>query len=135
MMFKRDYVLLWVILFAVVVSLGACKGTMVGGQGGGSYELKRSLTAPNYWEASVQGDIENIHTAVLAGIEALGLGISEDKFDKLSGMTEGAFADNTGFKVKLSRDAEGAVLIQIKVGLTGNKDRSIQLFQAIAAHF
>ncbi len=134
MMFKRGGVLLWVVLFTVVISLGACKGTMVGGQGGGGYELKRSLTAPNYWETSVTGDIANIHDAVLTGIKDLGLGINEDKFDRLSGITEGAFADNTGFTIKLSRDAEGSVLIQIKVGLTGNKDRSIQLFQAITAH-
>jgi hypothetical protein len=135
MIFKRGYVFLWVVLlFAGVVFLAACKGTMGGRQGEGRYEPKRSLKAPNYYEVSVQGEIANIHTAVLAGIKDLGLGVEEDNFDMLSGMTKGAFADNTGFTIKLSRDAEGTVLIQIKVGLTGNKDRSIQLFDAISAH-
>ena len=134
-MFKKGFVFLWVCLFAVVIGFWGCKGTMVGGQGGGSYELKRSMTAPNYMEASVKGDIENIHTAVLAGIADLGLIVKEDSYDKVSEIVEGTFADNDSFIIKLAHQADGTIQIRIRVGLTGNKDRSVQIFQAISGHF
>jgi len=134
-MLKRGVVFLWISLFAVIMSLAACKGTVVKTQDQGRYELKRSMTAPNYWETSVKGDIETIHTAVLAGIGDLGLTVTGDNYDKLSGIVEGTFADNANFTVKLAREADGTIQIRIKVGLTGNKDRSVQLFQAISAHF
>ena len=135
MILKKGCVLFWIGLFACIISLGACKGAMVNMGGGEGYELKRSMTAPNYWEATVQGDIESVHTAVLAGIEELGLSVKGDNYDKLSGLTTGVFADNSSFTVKLSSKVEGTILVRIKAGLTGNKDRSVQLFQAIAGHF
>ena len=135
MILNKRCILFWISLLAGIIALAACKGTTVRVGGEERYELKRSMTAPNYWEATVQGDIESVHTAVLAGIEELGLNVKGDNYDKLSGLTTGVFADNASFTVKLSSKVEGTVLVRIKAGLTGNKDRSVQLFQAIAGHF
>ncbi|MBN1847427.1 MAG: DUF3568 family protein [Deltaproteobacteria bacterium] len=132
---KRGSIILLIGLLAAIVSLAACKGTVVNTQGQVPYELKRSMTAPNYWETFVNGDIETIHSAILAGIGDLGLTVKEDTYDKVSGIVEGSFADNSNFTVKLAREADGTIQIRIKVGLTGNKDRSVQLFQAMSTHF
>jgi hypothetical protein len=134
-MLKKGCVLLWVGLFAIIFFLAACKPAVVNTPGQGPYELKRSMTAPNYWETSVQGDIENIHNAALAGTKDLGLIVSENSYDMVSGIIEGTFADNSGFTIKLAREADGTIRVRIKAGVTGNKDRAVQIFQAISSHF
>ena len=101
-------------LIPIIISFSACLTTTVGGSGGGEqYTLKRSLTMPNYWETVVNKDVKPVYDAVLAGVKDL------------------VFADSSDFKIRLSYEAPQKTLLLINTGLTGDRYRSVQLFQSI----
>ena len=132
---KKRYILQWIILSVLIILLGACKAHIGGTQGGGRYELKRSLTMPNYWEVVVEGEVRHVYNAVLSGIKDLGLNIQVSKVDSLSGVVEGSFSDKKRYNIKLSYESPGRTLMRINAGLTGEKNLSVHLFRAIEKHF
>ena len=134
-MIKRRNTFFTFILFVLVLCLTACQAT-VGGSGGKSYYiLKRSLTMPHYWEVMVHKGIKSMYDAVLAGIGDLGLDKHQSKVDELSGVVAGTFSDMTRFKIILSFESTSVTLMRIGVGVTGNKQLSVKLFEAIEKHF
>jgi len=134
-MIKGRYAFFTVTFSILVLYLTACQATVGGSGGKNFYKLKRSLTMPHYWEVMVYKSIKPIYGAVLAGIKDLGLNTNQSKVDELSGIVEGAFSNDTRFKIKLSYESPNVTLMRIGVGLTGNKHLSVKLFEAVEKRF
>ena len=131
MIMDRKSVTLGIVIFMIFLSLTACTAMVGSSKGGSRYELKRSLTMPNFWETILPKDVKPVHDAVIEGVNDLGLKVAIDNVDRLSALVEGLFADGTEFKIRLSYEGPGKTRILINAGLTGSKSRSIQLFRAI----
>ena len=121
-------------LIIIALYLTACQATVQGSKVKGSYELKRSIIMPNFWEVMLNGDVNNVYNAVLQGVKDLDLKIYSKKVDSLSAVVDGFYADATEYSIKLSYESPSVTMMRIKSGLTGNKTLSIQLFQAIEKH-
>lgn len=134
MIMDRRDVTLGIVIFMIFISLTACTATVGGSKVGSRYELKRSLTMPNYWETILSEDVKPVYDAVIAGIKDLGLRVATNNVDRLSALVEGNFADGTEFKIRLSYEGLDQTLILINAGLTGSRSRSVQLFRAIEKH-
>ncbi|MBN2060221.1 MAG: DUF3568 family protein [Deltaproteobacteria bacterium] len=134
MTFERRRFFLTSLIFIMILCLTACQATIQGSTGKGSYELKRSITMPNFWEVLIDGDVNNVYDAALKGVNDMGLKIYSRKMDSLSAIVEGSFADETEYSVRISYDSPSRTMMRIKAGHTGNKTLSLQLFQAIEKH-
>lgn len=135
MTMKRFFFLITISLFPAFL-FSSCLTARVGGSKGiERYELRRSLTMPNHWETVVKRDVKAVYDAAVAGSRDLGLNTRNQKVDALSGIIEGLFADGTDFRIILSYEAPERTAVLIKVGLTGDKNRSLQLFKSMEKNF
>ena len=113
--------------------LVSCQTTSVGGtQTHNNYQLKRAL---NYWEVMVPGNMAKIHGATVAGTKDLKLEVLNNSVGKVSAKVDGFFADQTEFAVKLFAESNGVIRMKLRAGVTGDKERTMQLFQAIERNF
>ena len=120
-----------IVLFVLALSLISCQTAVNRSTGEGRYSLKRSTTMPNHWEVLVNGNVENVYKAVLKGIKDLGLRTYENRADSLSAVVTGSFADTTEYTIRLSYEAQDVTRMLIRVGYTGDKDRTVEIFKAV----
>ena len=121
--------------YLIGVSLAAllttgCVALMVGagaGAAGTVYVLGKL-------EERVQDSVPKVHKAAVAGLQDLNLPILKDVGDKLSAQIESKTADEKTIWVNVNFVSEKLSEVSIRVGLTGDEQRSREILRAIKRH-
>ena len=130
---KRIIVLTNISIF-LVMGFSACSTKIRGTNTQASYNLRRSVTAPNYWEVKVEGTARKVFDAALKATKDLSLSVLQQNSDQLTGVIKGYFADGTRFGIKIDHDSPGITQLQITAGRTGDKTLVLQIFKTIEKH-
>lgn len=113
---------------AALMLFTGCMKTYVSGVGEETYRLTRG---PTYWEFHVDGDIQDVFNAAVAGCNDLDLRIYHKKADNVTGLIEGNFADMTDYAVNLYQVPSVGTRVRIHIGITAHQGRTEQLADAI----
>jgi len=130
---KRIIVIMTISVLSVI-GLSACTTKISGTKTQASYNLRRSLTAPVYWEVKVEGTAKKVFDAAIMATQDLSLSVLHQKSDQLTGVIKGYFADGTKFGIKINLDSPGITKLQITAGNTGDKTLVLQIFKTIEKH-
>jgi hypothetical protein len=119
-------IFLTVLLFGAVVSMSGCLAAAVGAGAVGTVAyMKGDL------EAVEAEDINVVYEASKNALKQLGLSVTKESRDALSGVITARDAQDKKVTIKLSSTTEGATKISIRVGLFGNEMKSNLIYQKI----
>ena len=119
---------LWVV--SSVLLTAGCVALMVGagaGAAGAVYVMGKL-------QERVEASVPQVRKATVAALEDLSLPIHQNKGDKLSAQIESETADGKTIWVKVNFVTESLSELIIRVGLTGDEQRSREILQAIKRH-
>src|SRR5690606_21101735 len=85
-------------------------------------------------EERVQDSVPKVHKAAVAGLQDLNLPIHKEVGDKLSAQIESKTADEKIIWIKVDFVSEKVSELSIRVGLTGDEQRSREILRAIKRH-
>ncbi|MDR4481732.1 MAG: DUF3568 family protein [Nitrospirales bacterium] len=119
---------LWVVS-AVLLTAG-CVALMVGAGAGAAGTVYVMGKLQERGEASVP----QVRKVTVAALEDLSFPIHQNKGDKLSAQIESETADGKAIWVKVNFVTESLSELIIRVGLTGDEQRSREILQAIKRH-
>jgi hypothetical protein len=85
-------------------------------------------------EERVEASISKVQEATVAGLKDLNLPIHKNEGDKLSAQIESKTADDKTIWIKVNFVTESISELSIRVGLTGDEQRSREILRAIKHH-
>jgi hypothetical protein len=82
----------------------------------------------------VEASVPKVQKATIAGLQDLNLPIQKNEGDKLSAQIESKTADEKAISIKINFVTESLSELTIRVGLTGDEQRSREILRAIKRH-
>jgi hypothetical protein len=119
---------LWAVL-SVLLTTG-CAALMVGAGAGAA----GTVYVMGKLEERVEASISKVQEATVAGLKDLNLPIHKNEGDKLSAQIESKTADDKTIWIKVNFVTESISELSIRVGLTGDEQRSREILRAIKHH-
>ena len=119
---------LWALL-SVLLTTG-CVALMVGAGAGAA----GTVYVMGKLEERVEASISKVQEATVAGLKDLNLPIHKNEGDKLSAQIESKTADDKTIWIKVNFVTESISELSIRVGLTGDEQRSREILRAIKHH-
>ena len=115
------------ILMVMVMSLSGCWALLVGAvAGAGGYAWVSGVLQKDYMEPSVV-----LQDAVVDAVEDLGLELSLDQRDRLTGRFRSEFTDGQSLKISVDALTEKSARLKIRCGVFGNRLRSEMVLNVI----
>ena len=117
-----------VIVLSGVMMMATCCGCLavIGGVGAGTYLWVKGALVAEYAQK-----VPDVHAAVLAGMEQLGLDIEEEWQDNRRGSIRAKFADGSKAKVDIEALTEFNSKLTIRVGFFGDKVKSEMIYNVV----
>jgi hypothetical protein len=119
---------LWAVL-SVLLTTG-CVALMVGAGAGAA----GTVYVMGKLEERVEASVPKVRKATIAGLNDLNLPIHKNDGDKLSAQIESKTADEKTIWIKINFVTESLSELTIRVGLTGDEQRSREILRAIKRH-
>ncbi len=119
---------LWALL-SVLLKTG-CVALMVGAGAGAA----GTVYVMGKLEDRVEASVPKVQEATVAGLKDLNLPIHKNEGDKLSAQIESKTADEKTIWIKVNFVTESLSELSIRVGLTGDEQRSREILRAIKHH-
>ncbi|MCA9400184.1 MAG: DUF3568 family protein [Candidatus Omnitrophica bacterium] len=112
------------------LSFSGCVPLMAGAAvGAGAVAYVQGVLHKNYDEP-----IKKLHQAVMDALKEGGQFVNEDTLNVQDSKTTGEFFDGQKFTITLNSLTEKATKLSIRVGMFGNKSRSLELLNNIEEH-
>jgi len=114
----------------IVSSLSGCVALAVGAAGGaaaGAVYVKGRLVE------KVDAPLERAYNATLATLASKGLPVIEQRADVASAFVRSEYKDDKDIRIEIEAITSEVCEIRIRVGLTGEHTRSLELMNAIKA--
>ncbi len=119
-------IFLIVLLLGAVASMSGCLAAAVGAGAVGTVAyIKGDL------EAVEAKNIDAVYAATKKALKQLGLSVTRESRDALSGIITARDAQDKKVTIKLNTTTEGATKISVRVGLFGNETMSNLIYQKI----
>lgn len=122
------FVGLWGVL-TVLLTTG-CVALMVGAGAGAA----GTVYVMGKLQERVEASVPKVQKATIAGLQDLNLPIQKNEGDKLSAQIESKTADEKTISIKINFVTESLSELTIRVGLTGDEQRSREILRAIKRH-
>lgn len=119
---------LWGVL-TVLLTTG-CVALMVGAGAGAA----GTVYVMGKLQERVEASVPKVQKATIAGLQDLNLPIQKNEGDKLSAQIESRTADEKTISIKINFVTESLSELTIRVGLTGDEQRSREILRAIKRH-
>ena len=116
-------------VLSVLLTTG-CVALMVGAGAGAA----GTVYVMGKLEERVEASISKVQEATVAGLKDLNLPIHKNEGDKLSAQIESKTADDKTIWIKANFVTESLTELTIRVGLTGDEQRSREILRAIKRH-
>ena len=118
-----------VVAIVTIGSLSGCVALAVGAAGGaaGAVYVKGRLTE------KVDAPVERAYNATLGMLAAKGLPVLEQRADVASAFVRSEYKDDKDIRIEIDAITSEVSEIRIRVGVTGEHTRSLELMNAIKA--
>ena len=129
---NRKNVAVLAVLIGIPFIITGCVAAAVGGAaaaGAGGYAWttgKLSFTTPS--------TIRECHDATISALRDLGITVTSDRADNLSGRIKGETATGDPVAVDLEPQAQNMTKIDVRVGFWGNETHAVRIADAIKRH-
>lgn len=122
------HILRWTaIALLITTSATGCVALAIGAAGGAA----GAVYVKGWLEENVDATVEQVHSAAIRTLEAQGLPVLDDDSDVATLDIKSKYADGRDIWIKGSAITSEVTKVRIRVGLTGEQDRSMDLLNRI----